>query len=58
MSYEEEPQKRKETCEKCHDTGIVKDADGSCHTCWDCMNEGRLNQHTEGLPDNSQRYKL
>ncbi len=38
-------------CEKCKDTGIVKEADGSCHTCWDCLREGRLDCHSKNLPD-------
>ena len=48
---------KKEQCEKCHGTGIVKEADGSCHTCWDCLNSGRLNQHSNKLPENT-RFKL
>ncbi|MBI2124654.1 hypothetical protein HYT92_02575 [Candidatus Pacearchaeota archaeon] len=46
----------KEVCEKCKGTGIVKDANGTCHTCWDCMMAGRLNQHSEKLPET--RIKL
>ena len=38
-------------CERCKDTGIVKEKDGSCHTCWECMQAGRLNQHSDKLPD-------
>lgn len=44
-------EERKEVCEKCHDTGIVKEKDGSIHTCWECMQAGRLNQHSDNLPD-------
>jgi len=46
-----------EECQKCHDTGIVKESDGTCHTCWDCLAEGKLNQHSKELPDSS-RFKL
>ena len=38
-------------CSKCKDTGIVKEKDGSCHTCWDCLREGRLDCHSKDLPD-------
>ncbi len=38
-------------CEECQDTGIVKEADGSCHTCWACLTEGRLDCHSKNLPD-------
>lgn len=47
-----------EECPKCHGKGMIKEADGSVHTCWDCMLAGRLNQHSDELPDNSERYKL
>lgn len=58
MEEENQQQKVSDECQKCHGTGIVKEADGSCHTCWDCMAKGKLNQHSENLPDNSQRFKL
>ena len=38
-------------CPKCNNTGMVKEKDGTCHTCWDCMQSGRLNQHSEKLPE-------
>ena len=38
-------------CPKCKDTGIVKESDGSCHTCWDCLKSGRLDCHSTDLPD-------
>jgi DnaJ-class molecular chaperone len=40
-----------EVCQKCKGTGMVKESDGSVHTCWDCMMAGRLNQHSDKLPD-------
>jgi len=40
-----------EVCKKCNGTGIVKDKDGSVHVCWDCLREGKLDVHTEHLPD-------
>lgn len=45
-----EPQK-KEVCQKCHDTGIVKEKNGSVHVCFDCLNSDRLEQH--GKPKDS-----
>ena len=40
----EDPRKR-EVCGKCHDTGMVKEKDGTIHTCFDCLNSGRMEQH-------------
>ncbi|MDO8467534.1 MAG: hypothetical protein Q7S56_01125 [Nanoarchaeota archaeon] len=37
-------------CPKCKGVGIVKDASG-IHTCWDCLNEGDLDQHTKDLKE-------
>jgi Zn-finger protein len=39
-------------CEKCKDTGIIKDQSGA-HTCWDCLIAGRLDNHSKKLPDNN-----
>jgi hypothetical protein len=36
-----------EGCPKCHGTSIVKEADGSIHVCWDCLQEGRLDVHSK-----------
>lgn len=43
-------------CPKCHNTGIVKEKDGTCHTCWDCMQAGKLDQHSSKMPES--RIKL
>jgi hypothetical protein len=40
-----------ETCPKCNGTGIVKEKDGSVHTCWDCLQKGQLDVHSEQVPD-------
>ncbi len=45
-----------EKCPKCNDTGIVREKNGSCHVCYDCLMAGKLNQHSEKLPDS--RIKL
>ena len=38
-------------CQDCKNTGIVKEKDGSVHTCWKCLQEGRLDAHSKKLPD-------
>ncbi len=47
-----EPIKRYK-CEDCKDTGIVKEKDGNIHTCWKCLQEGRLGQHSDKLPSHN-----
>jgi len=42
-------------CQKCHGTGIVKEKDGSVHTCWECLQGGKLEVHSENLPDSKIR---
>ena len=36
-------------CDKCKGTGIIKEKDGSVHTCFDCLLAGRMNQHDKKL---------
>ncbi len=36
-------------CEKCRGTGIVKEKDGTAHTCFDCLFSGRMDQHTKDM---------
>jgi hypothetical protein len=38
-------------CQKCRGTGIMKNKDGSCSTCIDCLIAGKLDQHSDRLPD-------
>ena len=38
-------------CPKCHSTGIVKEENGAVHTCWDCLQKGKLNVHSDEVPD-------
>jgi len=38
-------------CEKCHGTGIVKEDNGEAHTCWKCLEEGQLGQHSAEVKD-------
>ncbi|VVB78960.1 Uncharacterised protein [uncultured archaeon] len=43
--------RKKDVCQKCNNTGMIKDKDGSIHTCFDCLTSGRLEQH--GKPKDS-----
>ena len=38
---------KKFLCDKCKDTGIVREKNGSVHTCWDCLRAGRLDVHSK-----------
>ena len=38
-------------CEKCHGTGMVKEASGQIHTCWKCLQDGNLDNHSKDLKD-------
>jgi hypothetical protein len=38
-------------CQKCGGTGIVKEADGSVHTCWDCLMSGDMDVHSNKVAD-------
>lgn len=42
-------------CPKCHGTGFVKEKDGSVHTCFDCLMNGDMDQHSENLKDSNIR---
>lgn len=37
-------------CPKCHGTGIVKEG-GSVHTCFECLERGDLDQHSEHIQE-------
>lgn len=39
-------------CKKCKGTGVVKERDGSIHTCWDCLESGEMDQHSKDIKDN------
>jgi|TARA_Y100000310_G_scaffold345693_1_gene468381 ribosomal protein L37AE/L43A len=41
------------TCPDCKNSGIVKEQDGTVHTCWKCLQEGRLDNHSKNLPDSN-----
>ncbi|MBI5148197.1 hypothetical protein HZA33_00790 [Candidatus Pacearchaeota archaeon] len=38
-------------CQKCYGKGIVHEKDGSTHTCWDCLANGKLDAHSEKVKD-------
>ncbi|MEK6827476.1 MAG: hypothetical protein AABX99_03265 [Nanoarchaeota archaeon] len=40
-----------ERCPKCDNTGVVKEKDGSIHTCWACLQSGQLDVHSDKVPD-------
>lgn len=40
-------------CPKCKGKGIVKEADGSVHTCWDCLLKGALDQHSKQIKESN-----
>jgi DnaJ-class molecular chaperone len=40
-----------ELCPKCKGTGVVREKDGSVHTCWDCLQNGQLDVHSDSVPD-------
>ena len=46
-------------CPKCQNKGMIKDKDGTVHTCFDCLNSNRFEQH--GKPEDTGirwwRYK-
>ncbi len=38
-------------CPKCHGSGIVKEPSGTVHTCWDCLQGGKMEVHSDTIPD-------
>ena len=38
-------------CPKCKGTGIVKEANGTIHTCWDCLRKGEFDVHSKNPKD-------
>jgi len=43
--------KSEEVCPDCKGTGRVREKNGLIHTCWKCLNEGRLDVHSKKIPD-------
>ncbi|MEM3074655.1 MAG: hypothetical protein QW727_01800 [Candidatus Pacearchaeota archaeon] len=44
--------KKSNECPDCKDTGIVKEPNGQVHTCWKCLQNGKLDAHSKSLPKN------
>jgi len=44
-------------CPKCKGTGIIKDEKG-VRICFDCLNSGKMDQHTEEATKKETRIKL
>lgn len=42
-------------CPKCHGTGMVKEKNGEVHTCFDCLQDGNMDQHSKEVKDNKIR---
>ncbi|MBS3099593.1 hypothetical protein J4463_00035 [Candidatus Pacearchaeota archaeon] len=42
-------------CDKCNGTGVVREKNGEIHTCWDCLEKGKLDVHSKSLPKNNIR---
>ena len=42
-------------CEKCKGTGMCKEADGTVHTCWKCLQEGQMEQHSKDVKETGLR---
>jgi DnaJ-class molecular chaperone len=40
-------------CPKCHGTGVVKEKDGTIHTCYDCLQRGSRMFEQHGNPKDS-----
>lgn len=39
------------SCQKCEDTGMVKEKTGQVHVCFDCLQNGKLDVHSKKVPD-------
>jgi hypothetical protein len=35
----------KEICNKCKGAGVIREKNGTVHTCYDCLQADRLEQH-------------
>lgn len=40
-------------CPKCKGTGRVKEADGSIHICFDCLENGKFDVHSKVIKDSN-----
>jgi len=42
-------------CPQCKGSGIVKEKSGQVHTCWKCLEEGQMEQHSKEIKDSGLR---
>ncbi len=46
-------------CPKCHGTRIVREKSGTVHTCFDCLQNGKIDQHDKNIKSAEElRIKL
>ena len=51
MTYTMDIQIKKIICEKCKDTGNIKEKDGTVHICFTCLQSGRMDQHEKKIKE-------
>lgn len=39
------------SCPDCHGTGMVREKNGTVHTCWKCLQDGSLDCHSKDVKD-------
>jgi DnaJ-class molecular chaperone len=44
----------KKECPKCKGSGRIRDKDGTVHPCYDCLMNGRMDQHEKDVKDLSK----
>ena len=44
-------------CKKCGGTGRIKEKDGTIHTCFDCLSEGKMDQHDKN-PKTAEELRI
>ncbi len=44
----------KKECPKCHGEGRVKEKNGTIHICFDCLQDGSMDQHDKKIKDASE----
>lgn len=42
-------------CPKCKGSLRIQKADGTVQPCWDCLQNGKMDQHTKKLPEHGYR---
>jgi hypothetical protein len=39
----------KKICSKCNNTGRIREKDGTIHICFDCLQNGNMDQHDKKI---------